>query len=529
MAINLMNLLKDQMSDSLVNTIAGSIGENSSVAKSGINAILPTLLGSMANKASSTDGASSLLNMIKDGGYDGSMLGKLSNVFGGGAATDELKNSGASMLSSIMGNQQNSILDTIASVSGMGKSSSSSLMSMMAPMVMSMIGKQVMGNNLNASGLMNLMQGQKSHIASALPAGMGNVLGFANASREKVVAAATSTTTAKRRETTPTPQPETGGGLPWKMILGALALALLGYFGFKTMGGASDTMTDTTEAVSSTVGNATDAVSSTAGNAASAASGAVGNATDAVGNAATTAGTAAASAVTEIKDAAGLTMDASGNLVDKAGNIVRKAGTFTKDASGKIIDKVEGIASKTGDLAAFSMDDAGNLVDGSGKIVYKKGEFTEKEGVYYDKSGKKIGQFLKKVGAAIAGAANKTADAFKDTFGGMFKSADKGTSHTLQAMKWKDDTHKLTYYSQNELKGLVAALKANPDAKIEVQAYTADGGGKRANKELSKMRAQVVADMMVSFGVPKGQISSKGMSAKDGAAAAMDKIEIVVD
>ena len=99
----------------------------------------------------------------------------------------------------------------------------------------------------------------------------------------------------------------------------------------------------------------------------------------------------------------------------------------------------------------------------------------------------------------------------------------------MQAMKWKDDTHKLTYYSQPEVKGLVAALKSNPDAKIQVRAYTADADGKRANKELSKLRAKVVSDIMVSFGVPKNQISSKGMSSKDGEAAAIDKIEIVVE
>ena len=286
-------------------------------------------------------------------------------------------------------------------------------------------------------------------------------------------------------------------------------------------GSGTEVMNDTTEAVSGAASSATDAVTTTTGNAVNAASGAMTSATDAASgamtNATDAAGNAVSGAMTEIKDAASLTTDAAGNLVDKAGNVVRKAGTFTKDASGKIVDKAQEMASDMSNLKAFSMDDAGNLVDGSGKVVYKKGDFTEKDGVYYDKDGNKIGRFLKKVGAAIAGAANKTADAFKNTFGGMFKK-EKGTSHTLQAMTWKDNSHKLAGYSQEEIKGLVAALKANPNAKIEVQATSAEGG-----KKLSKMRAQVVRDIMVSLGgLPDSQISAKGMG--EGS----DKIEIVV-
>ncbi len=522
MAINLLSLLKDQMSDSLVETIAGSIGANSSVARTGINAILPTILGGLASKGATTEGATGLLDMIKGGGYDGSMLSKLPSLLGGGSATNDLMSNGSSLLSSIFGGNQSSILNTIMSVAGMNKNSSSSLMSMLAPMVMSMVGKQVMGSNMGVSGLMDLLKGQKSHISSALPAGMGNILGFADTGKKVAGAVNTAKNTVE----------ETGGGFPWKWIVGALALALLGYFGINSMGGgdkmeaAADTVTST---ATDAAGHAADAAGHAAGtmtDAAGSAADMAGNAVDAAGNAMDATGNAVTEKLAEIKEGAKLTVNAAGDLVDEAGNVIRKAGTFTQDASGKITDKAADIASNASDLASFTVSEAGDLVDETGKVILKKGEFTEKDGVYYDKDGNKVGQFLKKVGKAIAGAAGKTADAFKNTFGNMFKK-NKGTTHTMQAMTWKGDTHKLANYSQEEMKGLVAALKADPDAKIEVQAYTGDKKGK-ANKELSQMRAQVVTDMMVTFGVPKSQISAKGMSSKDDEKAAVNKIEILV-
>jgi len=511
MAINLLNLLKDQMSDSLVESIAGTIGANSATTSSGINAILPTILGGLASKASTNEGASGLLDMIKGGGYDGSMLSKLPSLLGGGTATNDLMSSGSSMLSSIFGGSQSSILNTIMSVAGMNKSASSSLMSMLAPVVMSLVGKQVMGNNLGVSGLMDLLKGQKSHISSALPTGMGSLLGFADSGKKVAGTVKNAANTIAE---------EKGGGFPWKWILGALALALLGYFGINSMGGG-EKIDATTENVTSTVNDATEAGKDMGGTVKDMAENTAGNMADAANN-------TISETVAEIKEGAKLTTNAAGDLVDEAGNVIRKAGTFTMDASGKITDKLEEMPSNTSDLAVYSISDAGDLVDETGKVILKKGDFTEKDGVYYDKDGNKVGQFLQKVGKAIAGAAGKTADAFKNVFGGMFKDKSKvGTTHTLQAMTWKDDTHLLSNYSKPEIEGLVAALKGNPDAKIEVQAYTADKKGK-ANKKLSKMRAQVVTDMMVTFGVPKDQISAKGMSSKDDAKAAIDKIEILV-
>jgi outer membrane protein OmpA-like peptidoglycan-associated protein len=101
----------------------------------------------------------------------------------------------------------------------------------------------------------------------------------------------------------------------------------------------------------------------------------------------------------------------------------------------------------------------------------------------------------------------------------MFKKKSSGetvAAYSLSKIAFDPNSHKITSMSKNEVEGLAAALKAYPDAKITVQATGGD-------KKLSKMKAQVIHDMLVTLGVSDKQISAKGMG--DGA----EKFEIVLD
>ena len=522
MAINLLNLVKDQLGDNLIGQASKLIGENQSATKSAIGAILPTILGSIVSKGSSTNGASQILNMINKDKHDGSMFNNLSGLLGGGAASNGLMDSGKAILSSIMGNQQSSILDLIGKTTGLKKSSSSSLMNMIAPMVMGMIGKQVASKGLNASSLMNLLAGQKDHLSSALPAGMGNILGFAN----------TSNNSSSSKSTQQQSSSGGGGFMKW-LLLGLGALLLLGYFGFRSGCGAVD--------------NAASTVTDTATDIAKTSSDAMGSAVDGTVNAASS--------------ALNGTVDAAGNLVDETGNIVAKAGEFSKDAAGNMINvaskKAEALTDAAGNAMSdasdavgnvannaieFTIDESGNLLDASGKIAYKAGDFkTTEDGYYVDKKGNRIGKMFKKIGdaigdatkatgKAIGNAAEKTGDFFKNTFSDMFKKkAGTETTYELSQIKFNPENHRITDFSKNELDGLAAALKADPNAKIKVQSYTSDAKNKLANKTLSNTRAKVVHDMLVTLGVNKDQISFKGLGSKNDAKAAANKVEIIVE
>lgn len=144
-----------------------------------------------------------------------------------------------------------------------------------------------------------------------------------------------------------------------------------------------------------------------------------------------------------------------------------------------------------------------------------------------DKDGNVLGRILGKIRDAIVNAAEKTADVFKNTFSDLFSKAE-GASYTLTQIEFDPESQRISNFSKAEVEGLAAALQANTDAKIQVQAYTADGDSKARNNGLSSMRADVVKNMLVTLGVDAKQISSKGMASKDEAKASENKVEIIV-
>lgn len=259
MSINLLDLVKDQVTGQLVKQASGFLGESESGVQSALGGIMPTLLSGVINKASSPAGANGIMDII--GKLDLGGLSDIAGLFGGGqSSVNGLMNSGGGIVESLLGSKTSGVIDLIGKVSGLKSGSSSSLLKMAAPFLMSVIGKQVSGKGLGF--LTDLLMGQKDHVAKALPAGMGSLLGFAdmlggasNAAKATVSSAAN---TVKN-----IPTPSTGGGgnnwLKWllPLLIGA------GLIWFLTKNGCNkkveETMTDATEAVGDAANTATDA------------------------------------------------------------------------------------------------------------------------------------------------------------------------------------------------------------------------------------------------------------------------------
>ena len=247
------------------------------------------------------------------------------------------------------------------------------------------------------------------------------------------------------------------------------------------------------------------------------------------------------------------TINGAGDLLDKAGNVVHRAGSYMLDGAGNLVDKAGNVITRAvdipkelvGKLKVLSSNTKGStevhagprlvvnangdLVDESGKVMYKKGDFQVKDGYYVDKDGNRIGKFFKKVGEAIGDAAEATADAFKKLFSGMVKKEEGAKrNYILSDIRFNNENHRIETFSKAEVEGLAAALKDNPGGKITVAVYTNDGENDKENAALSKTRAEVVRDMLVTLGVKKGQIVAEGMGSKDAVKASGDKVEINV-
>jgi OmpA-OmpF porin, OOP family len=218
MSINLLDLVKDQVTGQLAKQASSFLGESESNVTSALGSMMPALLGSVIQKSSTPSGAQGIMDMI--GKLDLGSLSNIAGLFGGGASSvNGLLNSGGGIVEALLGNKTNGMVDMISNLSGMKGGSVSSLLKLAAPFLMGLIGKQVQGKGLSA--LTDLLMGQKSAVSAALPAGLGSLMGFADfgGNAPKVNTNYNTTTTTS----------STGGGNNWlkwllPILLGAAVL-----------------------------------------------------------------------------------------------------------------------------------------------------------------------------------------------------------------------------------------------------------------------------------------------------------------
>jgi OmpA-OmpF porin, OOP family len=179
MSINLLDLAKGVMTPDMVSKAAGLLGESSDGTTKALSGALPLLMGGMANHAAKPEGASALLGVLTSGKTDG-ILGNLGGMLGGGQQSSDMMSMGSGLVGSMFGDKAGGIANVLSSFAGIKSGSASGLMGMIAPIIMGLIGKQLTGaggGGLNVGALTGLLGGQKDHIAAAMPAGLGSLLG----------------------------------------------------------------------------------------------------------------------------------------------------------------------------------------------------------------------------------------------------------------------------------------------------------------------------------------------------------------
>jgi outer membrane protein OmpA-like peptidoglycan-associated protein len=177
MSNNLLELLKEYLSGDVVSNIAMLMGESPQNTESALHAALPSVLSGLVSQSSDTNNVSKLFNLLNQGDHDGGILSNLGALSRGGDETNTLLSDGASLLSTLFGDKTAAISDVISSASGISKTSSTSLLGFVTPVILGLIGKNLrINNNENTTGLLGLLTAQSSFIKDFIPAGLSDIL-----------------------------------------------------------------------------------------------------------------------------------------------------------------------------------------------------------------------------------------------------------------------------------------------------------------------------------------------------------------
>lgn len=160
MSMNILEQLNSHFSDEITEKMGRFIGADASSVKMALTKALPAVLGGIASKGATSQGASEIMEMTTKGGFGASTLAGLSQAFSGNEATQNLVTTGGGLLKRIFGDKTEGVIEGVSNSSGISKGSALSLLSLVVPVALGVLGKQSRESRLDAAGLMGLLSGQ---------------------------------------------------------------------------------------------------------------------------------------------------------------------------------------------------------------------------------------------------------------------------------------------------------------------------------------------------------------------------------
>lgn len=255
MSVNILDLAKGALGGSVMDQLGTLLGENRENTQSAVDGVLPAILGGMMQTASSPTGAGSLSRMADEA--DDGLLDNIGDLISNNSGM--LLTLGAPLLSMLFGGKQDGLIATIARIAGIGGGSAGTLLKVVGPLIMSMVGKKKKELSLNTDQFASMLMDQKQSVAAAMPAEVSQTLNFGEFLEAEAAPAATAVQPANDTG-------GSGGGGLMKMLLPLVVIAGLGYVAYtQFFAGPSTEQIETTQigmaSITKAVGDVSSSVS----------------------------------------------------------------------------------------------------------------------------------------------------------------------------------------------------------------------------------------------------------------------------
>lgn len=162
----LTQIITQQLSGDASRTIAQRFGISESTANAAVQVGVPLILSALARNANQPQGAESLHQAINED-HDGSIFDNLM-----GYVSNPQSVNGAGILGHVFGGQKPAIENNLAQATGLDQSSAGGLLETLAPLVMGAVGRAQQQEQLDPSGLTNLLNQQQQQAQNNAPSAM---------------------------------------------------------------------------------------------------------------------------------------------------------------------------------------------------------------------------------------------------------------------------------------------------------------------------------------------------------------------
>lgn len=162
--MDLQSLVNNLIKGNVATKIGEAIGTDQSTVEQVVEAGLPVILGQLGNNASTTEGAAQLDQAVQSDHTGGSLLESLGSLFSGGDTNSE----GGKILDHVLGDNKSTASQEVSKQTGVDVATVAKILTFLAPLVMAYLGKKKTTDNLDASGLSDLLKEQTASDGSPL-------------------------------------------------------------------------------------------------------------------------------------------------------------------------------------------------------------------------------------------------------------------------------------------------------------------------------------------------------------------------
>ena len=177
MAVNLLELTKGYITKEVGLSISILTEESASDVQVALLGALPGLIGGTMNTASTSGGVYELIGLMNLNN-ENYVLNNLPEILGDPIKSKDFIANGLSMLPMLLDIDLKTVIESISASSGLKANSVSNILSISAPIVLSVIGKQVKEKSIEPLKLTTLLVSQKEYIIKYLPKDLKTVWDF---------------------------------------------------------------------------------------------------------------------------------------------------------------------------------------------------------------------------------------------------------------------------------------------------------------------------------------------------------------
>ncbi|MBX2816057.1 MAG: DUF937 domain-containing protein [Saprospiraceae bacterium] len=158
--MNLLDILQSQMGDQVIEHLSKEIRADKDTTKSAVDGALATMVSALAKNVSNPQRANSLMGAL-DRDHDGSILNDLAGLMmqGGRSQQQRRSTNGLGILEHMLGGNTNNVVQMMSKGSGLDFLKSGKLLTMLAPIVMGVLGKTKKQQGLDLGGLASILSG----------------------------------------------------------------------------------------------------------------------------------------------------------------------------------------------------------------------------------------------------------------------------------------------------------------------------------------------------------------------------------